>query len=48
MDIETKVKSLKTLWVKRFFDLSSHRWKAEPSSFDKITDIHFLVRANHI
>ncbi len=28
MDIETKVKSLKAVWVKRFFDLSSHRWKA--------------------
>ncbi len=32
MDIETKVKSLKAVWVKRFLDLSAHRWKAAPSS----------------
>ncbi len=35
MDIETKVKSLKAVWVKRFLDLSAHRWKAAPGSFYK-------------
>ncbi len=46
MNIETKVKSLKAVWVKQFLDLSSHRWKAAPNSFYKTTDIHFIFSAN--
>ncbi len=43
MDIETKVKSLKAVWVKRFLDLSAHRRKATSSSFYKTRDIHFFL-----
>ncbi len=43
MDIETKVKSLKAVWVKRFLDLSAHRWKATRTSFYKTKDIHFFL-----
>ncbi len=47
MDIETKVESLKSVWVKRFLDLSSHMWKTVRSSFYKTTNIHFFFSANH-
>ncbi len=43
MDIETKVKSLKALWVKQFLHLLVHRWKAVPNSFYKAMDIHFFL-----
>ncbi len=44
MDIETKVKSLKAVWVKRFLDLSSHRWNVAPSfCFYQTMDIHFVL-----
>ncbi len=46
MDIETKVRSLKAVWIKRFLDLSVNRWKAVPNSFYKTTNIHFFFSAN--
>ncbi len=38
MDFETKVKSLKAIWIKRFLESSARKWKA--------TDIYFFFSAN--
>ncbi len=35
MDFETKVKSLKAIWVKRFLESSASKWKAAPCYFYK-------------
>ncbi len=46
MDYETKVKSLKAIWVKRFLESSASKWKAVPCYFYKTTDIYFFFSAN--
>jgi hypothetical protein len=47
MDFETKVKALKAIWVKRFIDGSTHRWKAIPSFFYNTSDLQHFFHANH-
>ena len=46
MDIDSKVKALKTMWVKRFFDDSAMRWKATPSHFYKTHDFKQFFKYN--
>ena len=47
IDFESKVKSLKAVWVKRFLDVSSSRWKAVPGTFYNTTDFKFFFQCNH-
>ena len=46
-DFESKVKSLKAVWVKRFIDMSSVRWKAAPHSFYNTSNIKHFFQSNH-
>jgi hypothetical protein len=47
MDFEAKVKALKAIWVKRFLDSSTYRWKAAPTCFYNTLDINLFFLANH-
>ncbi len=45
MDFETKPKSPKAIWVKRFLESSARKWKDVLCYFYKTTDIYFFFSA---
>ena len=47
MDMESKVKSLKAIWVKRFFDKRTFRWKEAAKYFYGTQDLEIFFRENH-
>jgi hypothetical protein len=47
MDFESKVKSLKAIWAKRFIDVTTHRWKAAPSLFYNASNLNLFFMSNH-
>jgi exonuclease III len=46
-DFESKVKSLKACWVKRFLDTSTSRWKAAPCKFYDTSSVEMFFKENH-